>query len=254
MRSIVGSTLLVLVLAGANSYSVAQCNTCPERRTIAVSGSGKVSADADLAIVRIDYKLYGADAKSANANATDTSKAIMKALTDSGIPRSAIESTSQVVQHAAQYESQQYYPVNSDEWRNHQFTVTQSWIIRVKPDDAAAALDTAIKAGANESGWIEWIVQNPGVLQAEAAAEAVADARTLAEQIVKKSNVQLGQLVSASETPAAASYPGMMSAVAGGLGMGTGFVDRVQVGNQQLTINSRRIEFSASVYATFAIE
>lgn len=257
MRSIVGSTLLVLVLAGVSRYSMAQCNTCPERRTITVTGTGKVTADADLAIVRVGYKLYGADAKSANANATETSNAIMKALTDSGVPRSAIESTSQVLQHATQYEVQQYYPVNSDEWRNHQFTVTQSWIIRVKPDDAGAALNTAINAGANESGWIEWMAQNPDVLQVEAAAQAVADARTLAEQIAKKSNVQLGQLVSASENPSAVSYNGPVSGVAGGMGrrgMGTGFVDRVQFGNEQLEINSRRIEFSVSVYATFAIE
>lgn len=257
MRSIVGSTLFVFVLAGVNSYSVAQCNTCPEKRTITVTGIGKVTADADLAIVRVGYKLYGADAKSAYANAAETSNAIMKALTDSGVPRNAIESTSQVLQHTIQYEIQQY-PLNSDEWRNRQFTVTQSWIIRVKPDDAGAALNTAINAGANESGWIEWIVQNPDVLQAEASAKAVADARLLAEQIAKQSNVQLGQLVSVSENPAAFSYNGSVAAgpvgSVGGLGMGTGFVDRVQFGNEQLAINSRRVEFSVSVYAAFAIE
>lgn len=252
MRSIVGSTLLVLVLAGVNSYSAAQCNTCPERPTITVTGTGKVTADADLAIVRVGYKLYGADAKIAYANATQTSNAIMKALTDSGVSRSAIESTSQVLQRTVQYEIQSF-PTNSDEWRNRQFTVTQSWIIRVKPDDAGATLNTAINAGANESGWIEWIVQNPGALQAEAGANAVADARMLAEQIAKKSNVQLGHLVSVSENPVSFSINGPVSGVIGGIGMGTA-VDRVQFGNEQLAINSRRVEFSVSVYVAFAIE
>jgi len=256
MRSFVGLSLLVLLLAGADSYALAQCNTCPERRTISVTGTGKVTADADLAIVRVGYKLYGADAKSVYGNATQTSNAIMKALTDSGVPKSSIESTSQVLQHTVQYEYQQY-PPNSDEWRNRQFTATQSWIIRVKPDDAAGALNTAINAGANESGWIEWIVQNPGSLQSEAAAKAATDAQMLAQQIAQQSKVQLGHLVSMSENPSAYSYNGPIAGVAGavfGAGMGNGFMDRIQVGNQQLAINSRRVEFSVSVFAAFAIE
>lgn len=101
MRSIVGSGLFLLVLGGASSYLSAQCNTCPERRTISITGTGKVTADADLAIVRVGYKLYGADAKIAYASATATSNAIMKALTDSGVPKDAIESTSQVLQHTS---------------------------------------------------------------------------------------------------------------------------------------------------------
>ena len=195
MRSIACSILLVSVLSGFPYAALAQCNTCPDKRIISVNGTGRTTADADLAIVRVGYKLYGADAKGVYATATDASNAIMNALTHSGIPKSAIESTSQVLQHTQIYEYQQY-PVNSDEWRNRQFTAIQSWIIRVKPDDAAGALNTAINAGANESGWIEWIVQDPGPLQAEASANAVAQARALAEQIAQKSNVHLGQVVS----------------------------------------------------------
>lgn len=245
--------LVVLVLAGVGSFSLAQCNTCPERRQISVNGTGKVTADADLAIVRVGYKLYGADAKSVYANAADTSSAIMKALTDSGIPKSAIESTSQVLQHTPQFEIQQY-PTNTDEWRNRQFTATQSWIIRVKPDDAAETLNTAINAGANESGWIEWIVQNPGALQAEASAKAVADAHMVAEQIARRSNVQLGHLMSVMENQGPWFNNGVIAGLADGMGMGTGFADRVQFGNQQLAINSRRVEFSVSVSVVFAIE
>jgi uncharacterized protein YggE len=245
--------LVVLVLAGVDSFSLAQCNTCPERRQISVNGTGKVTADADLAIVRVGYKLYGADAKSVYANATETSNAIMKALTSSGVPKSAIESTSQVLQHTPPNEIQWYSP-NTDEWRNHQFTATQSWIIRVQPDDAAGTLNTAINAGANESGWIEWIVQNPSTLRAEASARAVADAHMLAEQIARRSSVQLGHLVSVMETQGPYTYGGNYGGGLGALAMGTGFVERVQFGNEQLAINSRQVEFSVSVSVVFAIE
>jgi uncharacterized protein len=249
MRSTVALVLFLSVLAGIPS-SFAQCNACPDKRIISVTGTGRVTADADLAIVRVGYKLYGADAKNVYAAATDTSNAIMNALTHSGIPKSAIESTSQVLQHTQQYEYQQF-PTNSDEWRNRQFTAIQSWIIRVKPDDAAGALNNAINAGANESGWIEWIVQDPGPLQAEASANAVAQARSLAEQIAQKANVHLAQLVSVSQNQGPSFNSGAVGAV---FGAGMGGSLSIQYGNQQLAINSRRVEFTVSVYAVFAIE
>ncbi|HMG86111.1 MAG TPA: SIMPL domain-containing protein [Terracidiphilus sp.] len=252
MRLIVSSILFLSVLSGVPSSSFAQCNTCPDKRTISVTGIGRVNADADLAIVRVGYKLYGADAKAVYANATETSSAVMNALTRSGIPKSAIESTSQILQHTPQYEYQQY-PTNTDEWRNRQFTALQSWIIRVKPDDAAGALNTAINAGANESGWIEWIVQDPGTLQAEASAKAVAGARALAQQIVQKSDVRLGQLISVAQNQTPDSYGGPAFA-ADRFGMGTGVISGIQNGNQPLAINSRRIECTVSFYAVFAIE
>ncbi len=66
------------------SRASAQCTqNCPERRTISVTAMGSVTADADLAIVRVGYKLYGPDAKSAYASASETSNAIMQALNGS---------------------------------------------------------------------------------------------------------------------------------------------------------------------------
>ena len=117
MRSMLCSFLLLFVLFGVNRSSFAQCSSCPDKRTISVTGVGRVTADADLAVVRVGYKLYGADAKTIYATATQTSNEIMNALTHSGVAKNAIESTSQVLQHTELYEFQQF-PVNSDEWRN----------------------------------------------------------------------------------------------------------------------------------------
>jgi uncharacterized protein YggE len=232
--------------------ALAQCNqNCPERRTLSVSATGTVTADADLAIVRVGYKLYGSDAKSAYAEASDTSNAIMQSLTGSGIPKTAIESSSQILQHTQPYDLQQL-PMGSEERVRRQFTVAQSWTIRVKPDDASKALNTAINAGANESGWIEWNVSDPNALEAQASAKALANARTIAEQMVQKSDVHLGHLVSASENQGAVGMNrpvnGAIAGMMGGFGMGQGSP------TQPLAINSRRIEYTVSLYAVFAIE
>lgn len=256
MNGLTRLVALSLALSGASVW--AQCNqNCPEKRTISVTGTGTVTADADHAIVRVGYKLYGPDARAAYATATDTSNAIMQALLGAGIEKGAIESTSQFVQHTQPFEIQQY-PGNNEDRKNRQFTVSQSWMIRVKPDDAAKALDTAIRAGANESGWIQWIVENPTALQAQASAKALENARAIAEQMAQKSDVHLGHLVSVANNQGTAFYTGAIAGVfagaGGGLGSGMGSYDTVMVGNQQLAINSRRVVFNATLNAVFAIE
>jgi uncharacterized protein len=264
MRTLSRLTVLLLGIAGLGSVAWGQCNTnccnqtCPERRTISVNGSAEITADADLAVVRVGYKLNGPDAKSVYASALQTSNPVMQALTGSGIPTSVIESTSQVLQHTAPYEMQQLSP-RSEDRTQREFNATQSWTIRVKPDDAAGALNAAINAGANESGWIQWIVNDPSTLQAEASAKAYANARLAAEQIAEKSGVHLGKLVSVNENQGPVGYGnGFGFGSAGGAIYGMG--DAVMMAgaipgqNQQLAINSRRVEFRATVYAVFAIE
>jgi uncharacterized protein len=232
---------------------LAQCNqNCPERRTITVTATGTEIGDADLAIVRVGYKLYGPDAKSAYATASDTSNAIMQALTGSGTPRSAIESSSQVLQHTPSYELQQMQMGSEDRIRR-QFTVAQSWTIRVKPDEASRALNMAINAGANESGWIEWTVANPSALEAQASAKALANARLIAEQTVQKTDVHLGHLVSATENESPmVNRPinGAIGGIMGGIGMGQGMGS----GTPPLAITSRRVEYDIPMYVVFAVE
>jgi hypothetical protein len=239
--------LLILSMSLYSSAMLAQCY----QNCITVTGTGTATADADLAIVRVGYKLYGRDAKSAYATASDTSNTILRALTESGIPKSAIESTSQVIHHTPPYEFQQV-PMDNEERLQRQFTVAQGWTIRVKPDEAGRTLNIAINAGANESGWIEWVMENPSVLEAQASARALANARMIAEQMVEKSDVHLGHLVHASENQGPMvnrPFQGAIAGILGGAGVGQG------VGaTPPLAINSRRVEYDVSMYVAFAID
>lgn len=239
----------VCVLAGVfgmwAARADAQCNQQhPPQRTIAVTATGSVTVDADVAIVHVGYKLYAADAKSAYAAATETSNGIMSALTGRGIAKDAIESTSQALQHTQPYEFNQY-PIKSAEREQHQFVVSQQWTVRVKPDEAAKALDTAIAAGANESGWIEWVVVDSTRFEAQAAAKAIANARAIAEQMASTAGVRLGALQTANDSaPPMGSLHGEVFAFAG----------QMRQSAEPLAINSRRVEFKSTIYASFAIE
>jgi uncharacterized protein len=251
LNKTIGCSAALLLFFGLATNSWSQCNqNCAKSRTIAVNAVGNATADADLAIIHVGYKLYGSDAKSAYSTASDTSNAIMQALTGAEIPKSAIESGSQALQHTPQYELQQMYMGSEDRF-HRQFTVTQSWTIRVKPDNASKALNTAINAGANESGWIEWVVDNPSVLQAQASGKAFQNARMIAEQIVQKSDAHLGRLVSVTENQSPPRF--MNGPVVGGVFAGAGTTQGMDM-TQPLAIHSRRVEYDVSIYAVFAIE
>lgn len=240
MRTLVRGFLFPAILLAVIPMAGQSRPDCPARRTISVSGSATVAADADLAIVHVGYKLYAPDANSAYASATQTSSAIMTALTALGIPKTDIESTEQSLDRTPPYELQQ----DPTSRAQRLFTISQSWTVRVAPDDAAKVLAAAITAGANESGSIEWTVRDTAALQAEAAGKAIQNAHAVAEKIAANSGVKLGSLFSASE--GAGSGPisprPMMMAVGGPVRQST------------LAINARKVQVSATVSAVYDIE
>ena len=84
-------------------------------------------------------------------------------------------------------------------------------------------------------------------MQSEATAKAVADARLEAEKVAQISGVRLGHVVSVTQNQGPVAMdrigPIAMAAVSNGQGY-----------NQQLSINSRRIEYQSMVYVVFSIE
>lgn len=244
--------VLPIALLALGLNAIGQCTqACPEQRTITVNAVATATTDADLAVVHVGYRIFGPDAKTAYATASDVSNGILHALTASGVRKSDIESTNQFLQRTSYSDLQQMTMVKPGELAQRQFTVTQSWAIRVKPDDAAKTLNTAINAGANESGWIYWMIQDTGPVKARAAAQALAQARIIAEQIAQRSGVRLLRLFSANEVDGANGiYVSSAAPSAGGVGGSIGGINETA----PLAITSRRIEVAVTISAAFAIE
>jgi uncharacterized protein YggE len=199
---------------------------------------------ADTATVHIGFITYGPDKDAAYASGSTLSNAIIKALTAAGVPSDAIESENQNVSPVQDYQVDKLTPA---EKAQRKFQVTQSWTVRTNAADAARVLDVAVKAGANQSGQIDWGLKDENAPQAEAAAKALQRARTVAGEMAKGLNAKLGPLLYASnETQAEPPRP-LMRAMAP-----PPMADAKAV--QPLAINPRRIEKSATVYAVFAIE
>ncbi len=223
--------------------SVAQTiQVSKDNRTIAITATDSVLVMADTATVHIGFIAYGPDKDAAYAAGSGLSNAIMKALTGAGVPAEAIESENQNIAPVQEY---QIDKLTQAEKAQRKFQVTQSWSARVNAADATRVLDLAVKAGANQSGQIDWSLKDENAPQAEAAAKALQRARVVAGQMASGLNVRLGNLIFASnETQAVPPRPLMraMNAMV------------APAPPPPLAINPRRIEKTATVYAVFAIE
>jgi uncharacterized protein YggE len=234
---------LAVVLATLSFVSSAQTiQVNKENRTIAITATDKVTAIADQATVHIGFIAYGPDSNTAYATGSRVSNAIVKALMGSGVAKETIQSESQQLQPVQNY---QLDKLTEAQKAQRQFQVSQSWTVKTDADSAAKLLDTAVKAGANQSGQIDWGFKDENTPEAQAAAKALKRARAQAEQMAAGLNAKLGSLLYASNEVQAAPRPMMYARAAAAPAM-----DKVE----PLAINPREIEKSATVYAVFAIE
>jgi uncharacterized protein YggE len=240
MRTSVLATALLAVASACEAQTI-QVNK--ENRTIAITATDKVIVMADQATLHIGFIAYGPDSNTSYANGSRISNAIVKALTGAGIPKETIQSENQQVSPVQPYQIEK---LTEAQKAQRQFQVTQSWTVKTAANDAAKTLDLAVKAGANQSGQIEWGFKDENAPDSEAAAKALKRARAQADQMATSLNAKLGSLLYASnEVQSSAPRPMMMRSMAG-----APMADKVE----PLAINPREIERSATVYAVFAIE
>jgi uncharacterized protein len=237
--SIVFSAAFLTATASAQTIQVNK-----ENRTIAITATDKVIVLADVATLHLGFIAYGPDSDSAYAAGSRTSNAIVKALTTAGVPNDSIESENQNVSPVQEYQIDKLTPA---EKAQRKFQITQSWTVRTNAKDAAKVLDLAVKAGANQSGQIEWSLKDENAPQSEAAAKALQRARVVAAEMAKGLNASLGALLYASnETQAEPPRPLMRAMAAPAM--------LKQDAAPPLAINPRQIEKTATVNAVFAIE
>jgi uncharacterized protein len=242
-------SLGVVLLAGAaDGLCAAQMPSqgiavSKENRSIAITATDSVIVMADVATVHIGFIAYGVDHDSAYATGSKVSNAVIGALKAAGVPADEIESENQNLAEVQPFQLNQLPP---EEKARRKWELTQSWTVRTNAADAARVLDIAVKAGANQSGGIDWSLKDANAPQAQAAAKALQRAKTVAEEMAKGLNVKLGALIFASnETQAEPVRPVMarMQAMAA-----------PAPPPPPLAINPRRIEKTATVYAVFAID
>lgn len=216
-----------------------------DNRTIAITAEDKASAPADIATVSIGFTIYAPDAATAYRQGSQLSNAIMDAVTKAGVPEKDIESRAQTLARTPDF------PLNNQttpaERAQKQFTLSQSWAVHTSAHDAANILHTAIEAGANDSGNIDWDVANRDALDAKAAGKALLRAHAIAAQMAEGLGVHLGPLLYASNQAPERPTPVRFMAKA----MNSTLASQPTA---PLALAPQQVEESATVYAIFSIE
>jgi uncharacterized protein YggE len=231
---------LALLAVGVAPLSSQTIQVNKENRTIAITTSDEAEATADVAVVTVGFHIYGIDQDSTYAEASRTSNAIIKAIQDLGVKPDSIESSNQSLSPIDESDKLHFA-------KGLRFTFQQSWRVTVPAKSSAEVLHTAITAGGNDSGGIQWKLANDDSLEAEAAQKALGHAQQIAERMANGLHAKLGPLVYASNQTPRTGFNGMLYTQSAS-------VASSKVNLKPLAISPEKISKSATVYAVFAIE
>jgi hypothetical protein len=199
--------------AAAQEQPAAAAPSLP--RTITVLGEGTVATQPDVAQIQVGVEVKGDNAQEASAEAAETMDAILAALAKAGVATKDIQTTGYNI-----WVEQRMGPdgATTDEVIYH---VGNSVSVTVRDlDTVGDVLDAAIAAGANSIYGVNFSVDDPDEVMAEARSLAVEDALARAEELAGLHSVALGEVVSISEMVNGMAVP-MYDSVNASMGLGS---------------------------------
>jgi len=168
-----------------------------QRNTISVSGQGKVSTQPDKAELYIRINAEGRTATAAKDSNSELSEKVINALKGEGVPKKDIETNYYYLNKKQEWDESQRKYVDVGYEVNHVLKVTTTEL-----DNVGKLLDTAVNAGANGVDSVNFGLTDEKQKQVsgEALKIAAKEAEGKAESIASSVGVQLGKLVTVSES------------------------------------------------------
>ena len=221
----VAALFTVVALAGAIGLpDLAGAQDAPEGDTITVTGVGSVEAVPNEAQMSFGVETRAPTAKAAVAANADAMRRIINALRQARGRELATQWVS-------------VYPVTNDTGAVDGYSASNSVSATSDVDDAAALIDAAAEAGANQISGPGLSSSNAEALYRQALGRAVAEARARAEVLAKAAGRSLGEITSISESTAT-PYP---------------YAERAALDAASTPIVPGEQETSASITVTFAL-
>ena len=199
--------------AAAQEQPAAPATTMP--RTITVLGEGTVATQPDVAQIQVGVEVTGDNAQEASAEAAGTMQAILDALEEAGIAAKDIQTSGYNI-----YVERPMTPLGTAS-DTVIYRVNNSVSVTVRDlDSVGDVLDASIEAGANSIYGVNFGLDDPDEVMAEARSKAAEDALARAEELAGLHGVALGEVVSISEVISGMGIPAYDS-VNVSLGMGS---------------------------------
>lgn len=187
----------------ASAQAVGGGSTVGEAGTVTVSASGSVTADPDLAIVRVAVESRADTADAAREAVAADAANVRDALRDLGIPDENVRTA--YYHLSAEYD---YDRTGTGERVPTGYVATHAFEVRTDVDMAGQVVDTAVTSGADRVSGVQFTLADDTrqELRAQALANAVEHARADADAIAGAAGLSVTG-VHAASTTSATVYP-----------------------------------------------
>ncbi len=172
---------------------------------ITVNGEGSVFAVPDMAVITMGASSESETAKEAMDQTSDITAAILDQLAQAGVAARDIQTSDLSLNPLWSNRSS-----SDSRPRIDGYQASNRVTVRVRElANLGIILDAVLSDGANQLGGLQFTLSEPEPLMNEARVKAVADARARAELFANAAGVELGPLLSLSESGARAPRPEM---------------------------------------------
>jgi len=163
------------------------------RDTIQIGGYGKVSATPDLAQASLGITTDGAKVADIQTQNTQKMNAIVAAVKAMGVEDKDIQTSNYSIYPKYDYSNGKQNIVG--------YTVSQNVTVKIrKLETVGDVLGKAGELGANQVNGLNFTIDDPTTLQAQARDKALADARTKADEVANKLGLHIVKVVTFSES------------------------------------------------------
>lgn len=192
---LVGAAVLIVALVHLGKVpSRIEVSTAEPANRFSVSAEGKVSAKPDVAILNFGVMTERPTVAQATKENTDKMNAVIAAIKDNTVEDKDITTT--LYQLNPAYE----YPPNLRPFIRG-YSLNQQVQVKVRDfDTVGEVIAAATGAGANEVGALQFTIDDPESLKAEARRKAISKAQDKARAIAQESGLKLGSLLNVSES------------------------------------------------------
>ena len=221
----VAVVLAVFLVVLTNQVS----STATTTNTVSFSGTGKVLAKPDVAIVDLSIVTEAATSKAAQDDNSTKSKAVVAFLKSQNIDDKDIQTSG--------YNIYPQYDYNNGRSTLRSYQVSETITVKVRDlTKTDAVLAGVVTAGANQIGQLQLTIDNPEALKNQAREAAIKDAKAKADNLKEQLDIRLGNIVNFMEDNGT-TPPIMYAKSASGMGGGPAAAPEIAVGQNEITVN-----------------
>jgi uncharacterized protein YggE len=203
-----------------------------DRDTFTVAGEGKVTSSPDVVIVSLGVQTDAATVRAGQTDNTKKMNDINAMLKQQGVEEKDITTQNYSIYPRYNYENGKQDIIG--------YTVSQNLSVKIRDlDKTGDILSRAGDLGANQVGGINFTIDDPTGLQAQARGKAIDDAKQKADQLAQQLGLHIVKVVSFSESSGGypAPYPMLYAKdMAAGIG-GAESAPDIQPGSQEVISN-----------------